>query len=91
MPRVFHVSDLHLTSAADEQDYSLAVLREVVEQTRSCGADALLICGHLFDASADLDAIASPLRDILADLPCTAFLIPGAGELDGRQSARLQE
>ena len=56
--RLFHTSDLHLTTRAPDRDYGLAVLDELVHHCRRFQADAWRLCGDIFDTPDDLEALA---------------------------------
>ena len=82
--RLFHTSDLHLTTRAPDRDYGLAVLDELVYHCRRLQADAWLLCGDIFDTPDDLEALAPEFAERLKELEgLPVLMIPGNHELAG--------
>ena len=77
MIRILHCADLHLS--AEEADYSLAVLDEIVAIAESNRCAWLLCAGDLFDTYPDLERLKGDFRKRLAALPpgCRALVIAG--------------
>ena len=54
MIKLLHTADLHLKAPSNEDSsYSLDCLKVILETASTHGADAILFCGDIFDASSD--------------------------------------
>lgn len=88
MIKLFHCADLHLSVA--EKDYSLNVLKEIVDKAKSDNVDYLLFCGDMFDSFVDAEALRSDFRDILSSLKNgKVFYLPGNHEDRSKGSNQL--
>ena len=77
---LIHCSDLHLKSG-DEKEYSLAVLKEVVDKTEQNDAAALLFCGDTFHNFEEIGNLQKAFREQMRRLgECEVFLIAGNHE-----------
>jgi DNA repair exonuclease SbcCD nuclease subunit len=83
MPRLLHVSDLHLTQRPGERAYGLAVLDEIAAVAAEWRVDGVLLCGDIFDSVRDAEAMRTDLRATLARVPAPCLMIPGNHEDDG--------
>jgi hypothetical protein len=75
MPRILHVSDLHLTARESDRTYALAVLEEVATHAAELQVDALLIAGHLTDGTTQYEQLGDTAGPALRSLPCPAFCL----------------
>ncbi len=77
MMRILHCADLHLS--AEEADYCLGVLDEIVAMAASNRCGWLLFAGDLFDTYPDLEKLKGEFRKRMAGLPqgCRALVIAG--------------
>jgi len=84
MVKLIHTAYVHLK--ADEQDYGLAVLREIVGIATGEHADFLLICGDLFDSFADAYALRHEVAEVVKTCPdgMEILYIPGNHEEHGK-------
>jgi len=67
MIRILHCADLHLS--ADEADYGLAVLDEIIAVAESNRCAWILFAGDLFDTYPDLEGLKEAFRKRIASLP----------------------
>jgi len=73
-------SDLHLS--ADEKDYSLSVLNEIVTLCRKEKCGVLLFAGDVFDSWKDMEVLRNNFGHALESLPadCIVYFLPGNHE-----------
>lgn len=86
MPHIIHAADFHIGAkfdflppdrAAKAVSLQLSALQSFVTYAGSCGADAVLIAGDLFDTPDVRPQISSAVFALLAKCPCPIFLSPG--------------
>jgi DNA repair exonuclease SbcCD nuclease subunit len=79
--KILHCADLHISRK--EQEYSLAVLGEIVRIAQEESCSGILICGDLFDSWEDLQILRKEIRKKLEGLApnCRVILVPGNHEM----------
>ncbi len=79
--KILHCADLHISRK--EQEYSLAVLNEIVRIAHKENCGGILICGDLFDSWEDLRILRKEMRKELEGLApnCRVILVPGNHEM----------
>ncbi|MCX7933790.1 MAG: metallophosphoesterase, partial [Planctomycetota bacterium] len=83
MVRLLHCADVHLK--AEEREYGLGVLREIVDQARHAEAQFLLICGDLFDGFDDAAALRREVAEIFSAYEGEVIYLPGNHEEIGKR------
>lgn len=80
--KLLQVSDLHLsTSTKEEESYSLAVLKEIVETAETKGCERILFCGDLFNTFPDLEALRATFLKIVSEYSGIVYFLPGNHEI----------
>lgn len=78
MIRFIHTSDLHLKES--EKEYSLSVLREIVEKAESKNCHFILICGDIFDRFKEIEPLKAEVGKIFDGFSGEIFAIQGNHE-----------
>ncbi len=87
--KIIHCADLHLSSG--NREYSLGVLKEIVDIANGQKADYLLFAGDIFDSFDEIEKLSSEFKGILGTLDeaCEAFLLVGNHEDLGRNKKSI--
>jgi DNA repair exonuclease SbcCD nuclease subunit len=79
MIKILHCADLHLSEA--EKEYSLDVLKEIIDKAKSESVGYMLFCGDVFDSYQDLQSLQSVFCQMLSCLNnCKVLFLPGNHE-----------
>ena len=82
MARILHFADLHLVHSGEFRDYSLSVLREILDIARQETVDLMIAAGDLFDSRRDFEAMLSLVDSLIeSTVPgVPLILLPGNHE-----------
>ena len=89
MKKILHCADVHLS--AGEKDYSLGVLREIVDTANTEKADFLLFAGDTFDSFDDYESLKGDFSRTIkqAHSECSVLFMTGNHENLGRKNKSL--